>query len=122
MMHLYRGYIIDDDDDDDDDDGDGDGDGDGDDIFQNKLNYAPETLPPTDGQGEWLSLTAFLGHQGPYKWVSEWLSLTAFLGYQVPYKPCNHNLYIEIMPGKWWNLCVLVRLPRLHYTGSTVLT
>ena len=49
MMHLYRGYIIDDDDDDDDD---GDGDGDGDDIFQNKLNYAPETLPPTDGQGE----------------------------------------------------------------------
>ena len=32
----------------------------------------------------------------------------------------NKHDFVKTGPGKWRNLCVLVRLPRSHYTGSTV--
>ena len=30
----------------------------------------------------------------------------------------NKNYFVKNVPGKWWNLCVLVRLPRFHYSGG----
>ena len=35
------------------------------------------------------------------QWVSEWLSLMAFLGHQGPCKLCNHNLFIGIIIFTW---------------------